>query len=127
MEGKMRAIAYGAVAALTVTAASAEPDRKSANFMLPFCKTALAEAVGDVHVDTQTAAMGGLCLGVISGVAFMLDGSDGASCASLPKDVTTEQLARVVIRYTEGRPIAMNERFHFFVVAALMDAWPCQK
>jgi hypothetical protein len=59
----MRAIAYGAVAALTVTAASAEPDRKSANFMLPFCKTALAEAVGDVHVDTPTAAMGGLCLG----------------------------------------------------------------
>jgi hypothetical protein len=62
----MRAIAYRAVAALTVTAASAEPDRKSANFMSPFCKTALAEAVGDVHVDTQTAAMGGLCLGVIS-------------------------------------------------------------
>jgi hypothetical protein len=52
----------------------------------------------------------------------MLDGSDGASRASLPKDVTTEQLARVVIRYTEARPIAVNERFHFFVVAALMDA-----
>jgi hypothetical protein len=63
----MRAIAYGAVAALTVTAASAEPDRKSANFTLPFFKTALAEAVGDIHVDD--CRHGRVMPGVISGVA----------------------------------------------------------
>jgi hypothetical protein len=120
-----------AVLALTVTAAQAEEDKSSANYMLPLCRS--------------TA----LCHGIVQGMLYM--GSLGwvawIARKAPPKDpqelfllkrlcitppdipldrVTINQAVRVVIAYIEARPDRMYEDFTDLALEALQAAWPCK-
>src|SRR6266550_2415689 len=47
-------------------------------------------------------------------------------CADIPRDVTYEQMVRVVIRYIEARPNRMHEPFRSLALEAIVGAWPCR-
>jgi len=125
----MRTAIMCAALALTVTAAEAvEKDAASANFFLPYCKTALTDQAN------HRSFPAGVCVGSIRGVAAMLlilqplmrQHRDLALCADIPGDVTPEQMIRVVIRYIEANPKDMHELFEGLAMLALVDAWPCK-
>jgi hypothetical protein len=43
-------------------------------------------------------------------------------CIEFPKDVTTQQAVRVIVRYIEAHPERMRDSFHLL---AIDNAWPC--
>jgi hypothetical protein len=110
----MKAIAIGALMALSVTAARAA-ERDSANYWLPHCKNIIAASVP----ATSDFYSIGECRGIIEGIAF-------ASCADIPDAVTAGQMVRVVVRYIEARPQRMHQFFVVLAREALIDAWPCK-
>jgi hypothetical protein len=116
----MREVLFGMLAALTITAATAEEDIRSANHVLPGCKQ-FVERGRDAPSPSE-ALNEGVCIGSVQAIAFI-----HKQCADIPSDVTTGQLLRIVIRYMEARPKLMNEPFAALVAGALVDAWPCRK
>ncbi len=137
MSARTTALLFGAALALTVTAASAGEDEHNAIYMLPHCKAA---ALDQYRYDATSLVSAGICLGVITGIAFALVWNHQArervtevesspfGCADIPPRATTgQQLARVFVSYAEAHPKRMHESFEVLVAYALMDAWPCKK
>ena len=62
------------------------------------------------------------CVGIITGLSYM--GQPYGIC--LPVGATSQQAARVVVQYIDGRPERMNENFMLLTVEALQAAWPCK-
>jgi hypothetical protein len=111
----------GIVGILSVTvsgSAFAEPDLKSANCWLPFCRHVAAG-----HNDQGDAFMNGACAGLIIGLAET--GQSIGVCA--PESATREQAVRVVVRYLDQHPARTNEPFNRLAMEALREAWPCQR
>ncbi len=110
----MRSILFGIAAlALAVTTASAEDFKHSANYFMPHCRNLISATPPGSFLE-------GRCGGIIEGINYM----DGSVCS--PKEVTGEQLVRVVVAYIDARPARMHESFPHLVVEALRDAWPCK-
>jgi hypothetical protein len=103
--------------ALTATVAVAEPDMKSANFLLPYCKV----GVGDTK--TADVFMAGRCMGLIEGITFMAGATDFCPPTN---EVTYNQSTLVVIAYIEARPQRMHEDFRLLAIEGLKNAWPCR-
>jgi len=118
----MRTLIVCGVLALSVTAASAAEDIRSANYWLPRCKVLVA---GDFKKmpDPPTPTM---CLGMVIGIASVL-GEDprGYWCADIPAGVTPEQLVRVVVKAIESKPELMHRKFPYLAMMALRENWPC--
>jgi hypothetical protein len=90
---------------LSVTVSSsafAEPDIKSANYWLPFCRQAVTN---DLHQGDALNV--GACVGMIIGLGYMRQSA--GVCP--PTGVTPEQAARVVVQYIDQRPARTNESF----------------
>jgi hypothetical protein len=114
----MKAIIGTTLAALAVTAASA--DERSANFLMPGCRA----AAGLVAVTTANVEVTGICTGVVWGVADMLSRSSSCPvCINVPEGVTYEQMVRVVIKYIEARPESMHKPFPGLAAQALVSTW----
>jgi hypothetical protein len=47
--------------------------------------------------------------------------------ACIPKEITNEQLVRVVVASIEKFPATMHENFSALARAAIVAAWPCRK
>jgi hypothetical protein len=108
-------------AALLAKSGDAQPDRNSANFMLPICQKAIAPngAEGDPYEV-------GRCAGMMNALLFFRGGllpSIFNYCP--PESVTVGQMTRVVIAYIERRPQSMHEHFVGLALLALHEAWPC--
>jgi Rap1a immunity proteins len=136
-----KSVLFGAVLALTVTAASAAETAQRASFMLPHCKGAIAQRapVGEWQA---------LCVGVVRGIGFMgsmakiyhtalkplpkgklswpVNFLREGLCLDVPDDVATGQFIAVIISYIEARPARMQDRFDVLALEALRTAWPCR-
>jgi hypothetical protein len=135
MSVRISALLLGAALALTVTAAGAEEDQKSANFIMPGCRQFVDPK------SSRDAAIQGMCLGVVWGIALMGGGTrlaiEGTPpndnkalrnllCLDIPETVPLSQMVRVVIAHIDARPVRMHEDFRWLALEALRTAWPCK-
>jgi hypothetical protein len=122
---QMRGIICGALMVLAVTTAGAEEDKKSANFLLPYCKLSLKEPVA------SNAFFNGVCYGAVSTIMYMFDffhdPNHSLFCTVIPDTVTQEQAVRVVVRYGDIHPQETHKSFQTVAMTALHEAWPCKK
>jgi Rap1a immunity proteins len=122
----MRPLVLGITMGLMMgVSALAQEDKDSANFMLRYCRAA---ANNEPLTRSADAAMAGMCVGIIDGIALMMsdfppEEKGKSSCPS--SKVKLEQIVRAVITYIEARPERMHENFKALVIDAIHDAWPC--
>jgi hypothetical protein len=146
-DGVMRSVlttaALGTIAVVILTGGSAlAQDRtNSENYMLPFCKTWLRMQSGDMATITNELSTGsarsggvplqmvqaGMCAGEVIGIAEMLNSGGQTLSACIPKEVTKEQLVRVIVDSAEKNPANMHEDFSQLAAIAIAGAWPCHK
>lgn len=81
--------------------------------VLPACIEGLNETSGGFAQ--------GICLGVIRTLA------EEHHEVCLPEEVTVGQYLSVVVKYLDGRPTRLHERFVDLALEALMAAWPCRR
>jgi hypothetical protein len=111
------------IAASMVTQALAEPDIQSANSLMPGCRALIAFAD---HATTTDFAGSGVCLGTINTLGTLsVAGLLHSVCIS--RQVTTGQVARVVVQYIDAQPARWHENFIALAIEAIDKAWPCQK
>jgi hypothetical protein len=91
----------------------AQPDRNSANYIVPGCR-----AVKDTYEV-------GICHGTLEGIRFMGTPPLGKLFCP-PENVVLGQLVRVVVNYIDARPQRMHESFKALAGEALLAAWPCK-
>jgi hypothetical protein len=120
---RITSIIIGGALALTVTAANAADDQ-SANFVMPGCRAAIANALPS---QAGLAFHAGLCMGLVIGIRAATYKRTDNLCADVPNGVTNEQLVRVVVRYIEMRPQDMHQPFIGLAMLAMVAAWPCRK
>jgi hypothetical protein len=125
----------GVLTALTIPIANAADNTHSANFMLPFCKLGLEQAVD----SPSNSYLVGRCAGLVEGVINMsgllkamqtvgdIPHLDPLLCAAVPEQVTIEQALKVVVSYAEAHPREGPLPFTVLVLDALHDAWPCRQ
>ncbi len=106
--------AAGLVCICSVTA-FAEEDAESANYLIDACRIA-ADSATVSTVDTAFKA--GLCVGELYVVKSIT--------ACIPRQVTTAQLAKVVIAYLDKHPARLHEKFLLLATEAVIDAWHCE-
>jgi Rap1a immunity proteins len=102
--------------AIMTAPTGAQDNTDSANFMLPYCKSFLAQTERETF-------MAGVCAGSITAFAFVGRGLNNGFC--FPKGATHAQMVRVVVAYIEARPARMHEDFRNLALEALREAWPC--
>ena len=86
----------------------------SGNDVVPECRVGGKEFVA------------GICFGVLSALALVGGDLREEFRVCVPADVTSNQLARVLIEFTRERPQQMHLDFRFIALAALRGAWPCR-
>jgi hypothetical protein len=102
--------------------------------MLPYCKLAAERSA----TDARNALYVGQCLGIVEGISQMFELLNEAQaigtvqldpllCVSIPAGITTEQLAAVVVKYSEAFPELTHRPFTVLAMTAMRVAWPCQK
>jgi Rap1a immunity proteins len=131
----MRVTICGALLVLTITTANAaEEDKKSADYLLPYCKLAKEQVGG----SARSALNVGRCMGIVEGISQMfrlLNEAQAAGtvqldpllCTSIPAGITTEQLVDVVVTYGETFPELTRRPFTVLAMSAMRVAWPCKK
>lgn len=98
------------------SAARAQADQESTNFLLPYCKEFVeSNAPMPSTVDAQWQ---GFCAGMVVGISSV-------DTVCRPGGLTTSQMVGVVIAYIEARPARMHEHFMELTREALQAAWPC--
>jgi hypothetical protein len=109
------------------TAAVAQEETESANFLLPYCKLAPAQA-------GNKAFLVGRCVGLVQGIADTLSLTKEASgeklnplCVDRPKGTSADQTVKVVVQYGDGHPDQTHAPFTVVAALALTQAWPCRK
>ena len=127
------------VAFLWAGPAQTQQDYNSGNSMLPLCKAWLRMmshdfAVVKDEITTGDASPGGIpayflgvgmCAGQVLGIAELLNAAPIAAC--VPKEVTGEQVVRVVVTSLEQNPADLHEDFGTLATGAIIAAWPCRK
>ena len=116
----MRQLLSG-IAVILVTVLGAYPalvqeDIYSAKFVMPGCRDFLGTGTSSAHV-------GDYCVGLVTGVARYA--YEPSIC--LPRDVTDEQIVRVVVQYIDSQPARLQEDFVLLATEALRKAWPCKR
>ena len=102
--------------------AVAEPDQTSADHIMPACRDVAALMTFSNTESKEDFSRMSFCVGIITGLSYM--GQPYGIC--LPVGATSQQAARVVVQYIDGRPERMNENFMLLTVEALQAAWPCK-
>ena len=101
------------IGVIVVTVLGAYPalvqeDIYSANYVMPGCRDFLGAAAGSAH-------LGGYCVGLVIGVARYA--YEPSMC--LPRDVTDQQIVRVVVQYIDSQPARLQEDFVLLATEAL--------
>jgi hypothetical protein len=142
-ESKLKIKVCGIWTALMIaTAAVAQEDTESANFMLPYCKLTPAQTGSSQTAGNQTggnkagspAFHAGRCAGLVQGIAETLAlvkeaNSDKLTplCVDRPKGMSTDQAVKVVVKYGDTHPDQIHAPFTVVAALALTEAWPCRK
>jgi len=85
------------------------------------CKKAAAGPGGITRVDIAFAA--GFCMGIVEGALWSLPRTDFC----LPKDATTGQGLKVLVKYIDDHPEELHERTALLATRAFVKAWPCRE
>ena len=93
-------------------------DPHSAIVIAPGCRNFLSDRQ---NFTNQEVFDQGKCSGIIRGLNFL----DTHSCP--PKEVTLEQMVRVVVQYIDNLPARHREDFRQLAMEAFITAWPCQR
>jgi hypothetical protein len=122
---------------MIATAAVAQEDTESANFMLPYCKLTPAQTGGAQAAGNKAgspAFLAGRCAGLVQGIADTLAlvkeaNSDKLTplCVDRPKGANTDQAVKVVVKYGDTHPDQIHAPFTVVAALALTEAWPCRK
>ena len=94
--------------------AFAQKDIYSADYLMPGCRAFLRADTGNTHLR-------GYCVDLVMGVAR--DAYAPRIC--LPREVTDEQIVRVVVQYIDSQPARLHEDFVVLAIEALRKTWPC--
>jgi len=111
-----------ALLASGIAPTGAQDNTDSANFMLPYCKSFLAQDLS--RSDREKNFYAGLCAGSITAFTFVGRSLNKGFC--FPEGATNGQMVRVVVAYIEARPARMHEDFRVLALEALREAWPCR-
>jgi hypothetical protein len=115
----MRTIVTALAMLVTASAANAQADIDTANYMLPYCKQFVNPPVD--HVPSAMEALSiGFCAGMVSGIGF----SDARDICT-PGEAMLNQMVGVVVAYIEAHPARVHENFKLLAAEALRSAWPC--
>lgn len=96
----------------------AAPDIESGNFMLPHCEHFVEKKSNDVW--------DGECVGAISALVVLGKELPDGFKNCLPKDVTRQQAARVIVKYMRSNPEKLHDSYIYLATTALSKAWPCK-
>ena len=115
----MRGITLGAGMFVDCGATFAE-DIESANYVMRGCRSFVAAIVtAQPPRNSVDAFLADRCLGIVDTISDIAD-----VCG--PADVTSGQVASVVVKYIDERPTRMHEKFIVLAREALQAAWPCR-
>ncbi len=92
-------------------------DTTSAKYVMAGCRTFLLPKMPD---DANLAFIAGACAGIVSGMNY------AAADLCPPAGVTSVQSVRIVVKYIDGRPARLNEKFNALAFEALRAAWRCK-
>src|SRR4029453_7323527 len=109
-------ISFIVLALLGAHSAFAQKDIYSADYIVP----GFRDFIG---VDTGNAHLRGYCVDLAIGVAR--DAYAPRIC--LPREVTDEQIVRVVVQYIDSQPARLQEDFVRLATEALRKTWPCKR
>jgi Rap1a immunity proteins len=109
-------IGFIVVAMLCAYPAVAQKDIYSADYLLPGCRDFIGTGTSNAHLR-------GYCVDLVMGVAR--DAYAPGIC--LPREVTDEQIVRVVVQYIDSQPARLQEDFVLLATEALRKNWPCKR
>jgi len=94
----------------------------SGNWMLPHCQHFAGK-----HVGEQSDVWEAECAAIISTLLFVGPGlPDGWKICAPVNSVTTQQAARVVVKYMEAHPEKLHLNYKVIAMSALDATWPCK-
>ena len=103
---------------ITVDASRWQSDVPSANWVLPGCRSFVADRESG---SGDEIFRHGVCAGAIAAIIDM--GHGAAFC--LPGQATYAQYGHVVIQFIDANPTRMHEPFTRLAIEAFAKAWPC--
>jgi hypothetical protein len=109
-------IGFLAVAVLGADPAFVREDIYSADYVMPGCREFIGAGSGTTHLR-------GYCVDLVIGVAR----NAYVPSICLPREVTDEQIVRVVVRYIDSQPARLHEDFVLLAIEALRKTWPCPR
>jgi hypothetical protein len=115
-------LAAAVLAAIHCQAAAAPPTHNGDD-LLAACR---AVATGDTTASIGSLQQG-ICLGEIEALNWVASGQMEALRSCVPDDVSTRQMAQVVVGYLERNTGRLHEPFEGLALEALSKNWPCEE
>jgi hypothetical protein len=109
---------------------SAQPVLQTGNDLLAACRLLAngSKASSDANQTSDDALHVGICLGEIEALNWLAPGAFDANLRScVPADITTAQMAKVIVQYLGRRPDRLRESFEGLALEALAHTWPCPR
>src|SRR5262249_49519223 len=116
--------ASAVIVAMTLNcgAAVAEPNKTSADYVMPGCRDAASVITfSKAGESKEEASLMGFCAGIVVGLSF--NGQAYGIC--LPAGTTAQLATSIVVQYIDGQPARVHEGFNRLAVDALRANWPC--
>jgi hypothetical protein len=103
----------------------AEPPRSyDGNALLRKCTPALKVADGEKLTNAADDSDASWCMGYVTGVLDGLSQFDWKVC--LPKEFTTGQALRIVVKYLKANPEVLHKEASGLISVAIAEAFPCK-
>jgi Rap1a immunity proteins len=103
------------IAALMLNSGSAFADNDTANVKMPACRD-----VASGYASSSFPFDRGYCMGLVQAIA-------NYPSVCMPPGVVNSQVMKVVVKYIDGRPEKLHEKFAPLALEALQAAWPCKR
>lgn len=97
-------------------------EARHASEVIRGCRLVAEGVIGKTKLDTQW----GVCLGILQTLANIGSHLQPNMRNCTPADASTEQLARVFLKYVEQHPERLNDGVEALAIEALKTTWPCK-
>src|SRR5262249_45175111 len=103
------ALSNAARALIKFRAAVTEPNKTSADYVMPGCRDAASVITfSKAGESEEEASLMGFCAGIVVGLSF--NGQAYGIC--VPPGTTAQQATSVVVQYIDGQPARIHEAFN---------------
>lgn len=100
-------------------------DTGSGNHLLNACNTFMSDSKQGMLYSEGLDA--GYCVGLVSGIAETIIGSDNPTACFPKSSVTREQAVRVVVKYLNNHPEQLHLSASSLVMVSFEEAFPCKQ